>query len=176
MMMICRSSSASNCSFSTPRSRLSIRLQKSSMSPMGTMSACLDILVYRFRQHVFDHPPAEFLLSPEIDLPSEHLRQFIFGADDGPTRRLHRLELHEHVNVAPVRIEIIAYDRSEERQPLDAPLPAKRGDLLVRDGDGQFAGGRHRVQFYGRMAGSRPDRPCDSLRSLRAGSAASSRD
>src|SRR3954468_13456669 len=128
MMMICRSSSASNCSFSTPRSRLSIRLQKSSMSPMGTMSACLDILVYRFRQHVFDHPPAEFLLSPEIDLASEHLRQFIFCADDGPARRLPRLKLHLHIHSARLGIEVIANDRAEERQPLDAPLPAERGD------------------------------------------------
>src|SRR3954454_16883437 len=144
MMMICRSSSVSNCSFSTPRSRLSIRVQKSRIFPMGTTSAWLDILVYRFRQNVFDHPPAEFLLSPEIDLASEHLRQFIFCADDGPARRLPRLKLHQHVHIAPFRIEIIAHDRSEERQPPDAPLAAERGDLLVRDRDGQFAGGRHR--------------------------------
>src|SRR3954454_16782266 len=129
MMMICRSSSVSNCSFSTPRSRFSIRVQKSSMSPMGTTSACLDILVYRFRQHVFDHPPAEFLLGPKIDLASEHLCQFIFGADDGPARLLPRLKIHEHIDVAPIRIEIIAYDRPAKREPLDAPLAAERGDL-----------------------------------------------
>src|SRR5436309_9585993 len=115
MMMICRSSSVSTCSFSTPRGRFSIRVQKSSMSPMGTTSACLDILVYRFRQHVFDHPPAEFLLSPEIDLASEHLRQFVFCADDGPARRLPRLELHQHIDVAPLGIEVVTHDRAEER-------------------------------------------------------------
>src|SRR5688572_29027197 len=84
------------------------------------------------------------MLFHEIDLArAEHLGEL---TRDGPEklepRRPPLLELHQHIHIA-LRTEVIPHHRPEKGQASDAPLPAERGDLLVRDGDGELSGGGH---------------------------------
>src|SRR6267142_1332371 len=99
------------------------------MSPSGTTSDCLDILLHGFGQNVLDHPPTQLDRLEKIDLSAENLREFVLRPEERqPSRLCIGPQLHEHIHIAPLRIEVISNDGPEEQEPLDAPLPAERGD------------------------------------------------
>jgi hypothetical protein len=75
----------------------------------------------------------------EIDLASpEQLPQLRLGVQDGADRPVARLEVDQHVDVAP-RPKVVAEDRAEQGEPPDAVAPGKLGELVlgnVQIGDG----------------------------------------
>src|SRR5437764_6553878 len=120
-----------------------------SMSSKYTDSTLFDILNH---QIVLDIRPDRFAhAAHHVDLaPAEDLGKFALSIETGQSpRRAVRRVLHQHIHVAPRRVEVVPHHRPEERQLADAPLPAELGDPVVGNGDGELARGRHVLHFTG---------------------------
>src|SRR5205085_3560588 len=119
-----------------------------SMSSSETESTLFDI----FENQIVLHVGPEHLayVVDQIDLPAYDRRQFPLRAAEVEEADVHRIAiLHQHIHVAPRRVEVVPHHRPEERQLADAPLPAELGDPVVGNGDGELAGGRHVLHFTG---------------------------
>src|SRR4051812_48167238 len=92
---------------------------KSSMSPIGTTSYLFDILVHQILVHVFLHPPAEQVRLRQIGFPAEDCRQLILGIPGMEEVFPRGIDFHQDIDVAPLRIEVIARHGAEKRELAD---------------------------------------------------------
>src|SRR6266542_6657788 len=105
------------------------------MSPQYAHSLRRDILLHCFDEDVLANPAIQHVKLAEIDLSADDRRQLVLRLDDLEATRLVRrpgIELHQHIHVAPLGIEVGTHHRSEERQPPHAPFPSVRRQPLVR--------------------------------------------
>src|SRR5215213_791183 len=125
-----------NSSHETPPAKATASRAAISISSNRASSPCIDDLC-RLEDVLSPDVVPALLNSPaayKIDLPPKDSLQ-LFGhvrvSTPGPMHT--GLEREEHVDIT-VRPEVVAQHRAEQRQLLDAPLPAERRDLLARDG------------------------------------------
>src|SRR5690349_960459 len=104
------------------------------MCASESLASCRDILNFGLAQGFIAEVVAQEPRCVQVDAASENPRELILHGEEGETRRAPREELDEHVDIA-VRPEIVAQDRSEERELPDAVTAAESSDFLAVDRD-----------------------------------------
>src|SRR6266516_4038459 len=134
MTVVCRFSLPSNSAREMPVTSCSTRRANSSMSRRRLRSAGSDVVIDCLGQTIVSDPAVDGVKLNEVDFAdAKNRRKLVWDRTEHFPSEIVVVEFHQNVDVAPLRVEIVANERSEKRQPFDMPLAAKLRDLLMRD-------------------------------------------